>query len=131
MREKDRGRKKLPKTFISNVELIEKRDLGLWWPSPTHIGSIYHHEKMISFPGLSTRSKPNRGTKNGPCHSLSGIHVLCPRSCFSLSHFSPFFPFFIAHWIWSSHRLVAFRRVQLLPSAKQLLDQHIKSDLFL
>lgn len=66
----------------------------------------------------------------GPCHSLLGVNLLCPQSCFSLSHFSPFHRILIAHWILSSHRLIVFRRIQPLPSATRWSDQQRTSDLF-
>lgn len=70
------------------------------------------------------------GLKMGPCHSLLGANLLCPQSCFSLSHSSPLHRVLIAHWISSSHRFVVFRKTLLLPSATLPSDQPITSDLF-
>lgn len=70
------------------------------------------------------------GLKMGPCHSLLGVNLLCPQSCFPLSHLSPFQRVLIAHWVSSSNRLIVFTRIQLLPSATRQSDQQITSDLF-
>lgn len=70
------------------------------------------------------------GLKMGPCHSLLGVNLLCPQSCFSLSHSSPLHRVLIAHWISSSHCFVVFRKILLLPSATLPSDQQITSDLF-
>lgn len=80
----------------------------------THGGLIFHHNDLFSWTVYTLKTK-TAGLKMGPCHSLLGVNLLCPQSCFSLSYFSPFPCVIIAHWIWSSQCATVFRRIQLLP----------------
>lgn len=90
MEETGRGREEPMKAFISNFELMDKHVTEEQWPSRTHTHT-HSQETMISFPGLCTHSKTKTaGLKMGPCHSLLEVNLLCPQSCFFLSHSTPF-----------------------------------------
>lgn len=98
--------------LISDSELIEKNVTKVNGGRLTHTNadSIFHHKTMISFPGLSTHSKPKTaGLKMGPCHSLLGVNLLCPQTPFSPSLSRPFHRLCSADWSLSFTPSAAFR----------------------
>lgn len=107
--------------------------LNMWPESDTHTrtgaSSFIARQWSLFLDCLHTHTLKTKtaGLKMGPCHSPLGVNLLCPQSCFSLSHFSPFLCVLIARWIWSSHHLVVFRRISLPPSATRRSDRQITS----
>lgn len=101
------------KTFISNVELVEHVTRVRHTHTHTGASSFIARQWSLFLDCLHTHTLKTKtaGLKMGPCHSPLGVNLLCPQSCFSLSHFSPFLCVLIARWIWSSHHLVVFRRI--------------------
>lgn len=99
----------------------------IMWHNLTHS----HTKTMVCFPGLHTRSKPETtGQKTGPCHSLLGVNLLCPQSCFLLSPLNLLYLVLIADWIWSSQHLAVFQKISRFPSTTQQADQQITLDTF-